>query len=382
MMMFHDANRRSSRIAVRILVVLLIMAGGIGIAGRGQLSSSELADIRTVLDSAQSTRATAAASADFAQGTTHANDFSTAITATRQAVANYDELAKDQNIARLTSDSPFARFGLTPRSTLLNTVDRLNTAASTMQTQTAALIDAMETGFANDFRTDGGHWMVQVDDPASVNELVSRYGRQRSYQTLQEHLDDLKSLYNLEQRVRQQVADAIAAVHAGETNAAQIAVPTEAGALDTAGWLNTAQSVASTLGTQVKQTSVYGCPGADNGGNDNDLVIGFFCGGEQANRNEVNMLVTHPEWPMVESSPLLVDYTKHELAHRSIMIVCGTTEPTIAANRTEAVTNSYAVQFLGASRERIADSQQGLAAYAMDAQSDQIAQSIHSGTCA
>ena len=94
------------------------------------------------------------------------------------------------------------------------------------------------------------------------------------------------------------------------------------------------------------------------------------------------MLTTHPEWPAVESSPLLVDYTKHELAHRSIMIVCGTTEPEIAANRTEAVTNSYAVQFLGASRERIADSQQGLAAYAMDAQSDQIAQSIHNGTCA
>lgn len=382
-MMFHDANRRSSRIAVRILVVLLIMAGGIGIAGHGQLSSSELTDIRTVLNSAQSTRATAAASADFAQGTTHANDFSTAITATRQAVANYDELAKSQSIARLTSDSPFARFGLTPRSTLLNTVDRLNTAANAMQTQTAALIDAMETGFANDFRTDGGHWMVQVDDPATINELVSRYGKQRSYQTLREHLDDLKTLYGLEQQVRQQVTASIANLHTGEASAAQIAVPAEANAMDAAGWLGTARSVASTLGVQVRQTSVYGCSGADNGGdNDNDLVIGFFCGGEQANRNEVNMLVTHPEWPMVESSPLLVDYTKHELAHRSIMIVCGTTEPTIAANRTEAVTNSYAVQFLGASRERIADSQQGLAAYAMDAQSDQIAQSIHSGTCA
>ena len=252
-----------------------------------------------------------------------------------------------------------------------------------MQTQTAALIDAMETSFANDFRTDGGHWMVQVDDPAAINELVSRYGKQRSYQTLQEHLDDLKSLYNLEQRVRQQVADSIASLHTEETNAAQIAVPTEAGAMDAAGWLGTAQSVASTLGVQVKQTSVYGCPGADDNGDDNtDMVIGFFCGGSQASRNEVNMLTTHPEWPAVERSPLLVDYTKHELAHRSIMIVCGTTEPEIAANRTEAVTNSYAVQFLGASRERIAGSQQGLAAYAMDAQSDQIAQSIHNGTCA
>lgn len=382
-MMFYDANRRSSRIAVRILVVLLIMAGGIGIAGHGQLSSSELADIRTVLESAQSTRATATASADFAQGTTHANDLQNAVTATRQAVASYDALAKNQDIARLTSDSPFARFSLTPRSTLLSTVDRLNTAANAMQTQAAALINAMETSFANDFRNDGGRWMVQVDDPATVNELVSRYGKQRSYQTLREHLDDLKTLYGLEQQVRQQVAGSIANLHAAEANAAQIAIPAEAGAMDAAGWLGTAQSVASTLGVQVRQTSVYGCSGTDNGGgNDNDLVIGFFCGGEQASRNEVNMLVTHPQWPMVERSPLLVDYTKHELAHRSIMIVCGTTEPAIAANRTEAVTNSYAVQFLDASRERIADSQQGLTAYAMDAQSDRIAQAIHGGTCA
>lgn len=382
-MMFYDANRRGSRIAARILIALLIVAGGIGIAGRGQISSGELADIRTVIESAKSTRATAAASMDFAQGTMHANDFQSAITSTRQAVADYDQLAANASLTRFTSDSPFAQFVFTPRTTLLGTVDRLNNAANTMQTQTAALIDAMETSFANDFRTDGGHWMVQVDDPAAINELVSRYGKQRSYQTLQEHLDDLKSLYNLEQRVRQQVADSIAAVHAGETNAAQIAVPTEAGAMDAAGWLDTAQSVASTLGVQVKQTSVYGCPGADDNGDDNaDMVIGFFCGGSQASRNEVNMLTTHPEWPAVESSPLLVDYTKHELAHRSIMIVCGTTEPEIAANRTEAVTNSYAVQFLGASRERIAGSQQGLAAYAMDAQSDQIAQSIHNGTCA
>lgn len=381
-MMFYDANRRGSCIAARILIALLIVAGGIGIAGRGQISSGELADIRTVIESAKSTRATAAASMDFAQGTMHADDFQSAITSTRRAVADYDQLAASASLTRFTSDSPFAQFVLTPRATLLDTVDRLSNAANTMQTQTVALIDAMETSFANDFRTDGGHWMVQVDDPAAINELVSRYGKQRSYQTLREHLDDLKTLYGLEQQVRQQVTDSIANLHTGEASAAQIAVPAEANAMDAAGWLGTAQSVASTLGVQVRQTSVYGCPGANNGGdNDNDLVIGFFCG-SQANRNEVNMLVTHPEWPMVESSPLLVDYTKHELAHRSIMIVCGTTEPTIAADRTEAVTNSYAVQFLGASRERIADSQQGLAAYAMDAQSDQIAQAIHSGTCA
>lgn len=382
-MMFYDANRRSSRIAARILVALLVLGGGFGIAGNRQISGTELESVRTVVESTQSARTTAKASVDFAQGTVHAGDFRNDIVATRKAIDAYDAVAKEPSVTRLTSHSPFARFSLTPRSTLTDTVDRLENAASAMQMQTTTLINSMETTFADDFRTDGGHWLVQVDDPTTINELVDRYGKQRSYQTLSEHLDDLKSLYGLEQQVRQQVTDSIAGLHMAEANAAQIAVPADASALDAAGWMGMAQSVASALGVQVRQTNVYGCPGVDNdSGNDNGLVIGFFCGGERSSRNEVNMLVTHQEWPMVEHSPLLVDYTKHELAHRSIMIVCGTTEPTNAANLTEAVTNSYAVQFLGASRERIANSQQGLAAYAMDAQSDQIAQAIHAGTCA
>ena len=382
-MKFYDANRRSSRIAARILAVLFVIGGGLGIVGNRQISGSELESIRTVVESTQSIRTTAKASADFAQGTVHADDFRNDIAATRKAIDSYDAVAKDPNITRLTSNSPFARFSLTPHDTLTGAVDRLENAANAVRTQTATLINSMETTFADDFRTDGGHWLVQVDDPASINELVDRYGRQRSYQTLSEHLDDLKSLYGLEQQVRRQVTDSITNLHTAESNAAQIAVPADASALDAAGWMGMAQSVASALGVQVKQTDVYGCPGVDDdGGNGDDLVIGFFCGGERSSRNEVNMLVTHPQWPAVERSPLLVDYTKHELAHRSIMIVCGTTEPANAANRTEAVTNSYAVQFLGASRERIADSQQGLAAYAMDAQSDQIAQAIHDGTCA
>lgn len=113
-MMFYDANRRGSRIAARILIALLIVAGGIGIAGRGQISSGELADIRAVIESAKSTRATAAASMDFAQGTMHANDFQSAITSTRRAVADYDQLAASASLTRFTSDSPFAQFVFTP----------------------------------------------------------------------------------------------------------------------------------------------------------------------------------------------------------------------------------------------------------------------------
>ena len=55
--------------------------------------------------------------------------------------------------------------------------------------------------------------------------------------------------------------------------------------------------------------------------------------------------------------------------------------PLLAADRTEAVTNSYSVLFFGADRNRIADQQQGVAEYAMDAHSDQLATAIHDGNC-
>lgn len=393
-MRFYDGTSRSSRIAARILIAIMALALILSFAERHgigqQFSDNELADIRSIISNGASIRSTAAASADFAQSTTHANDFTAAAQSTRKAIAAYDKLASDEDITRLAASSkpgfnlvnfnPRNLFNAAPRNTVIGKIDNLNNASTAMQTQTSALIDAMETTFANDFKTDGGHWMLQVNDPTTINDLVARYGKQRSYQTLQEHLDDLKTLYNLEQQVRQQVTDSITTLHAAETQAAAVAVPTDPFALDATGWMDMTQAVAATLGVQVKQTSVYGC-GDQNGGNDSTQVIGFFCGA-QATRNEVNLLVTHPDWPLVERSPLIVDDTKHELSHRSIMIVCGTTEPTIAANRTEAVTNSYAVLFYGANRERIAESQRGLYEYAMDAQSDAIAQAIHDGRCA
>lgn len=45
------------------------------------------------------------------------------------------------------------------------------------------------------------------------------------------------------------------------------------------------------------------------------------------------------------------------------------------------MTNSYSVLFFGADRNRIADQQQGIAEYAMDAHSDQLATAIHDGNC-
>ena len=72
---------------------------------------------------------------------------------------------------------------------------------------------------------------------------------------------------------------------------------------------------------------------------------------------------------------------KHELAHRSILLTCGTIDPSIVGGRTEAVTNSYAYAYYGADRARTERNQQGLTAYAADPESDAIAAKIHDGLC-
>ena len=72
---------------------------------------------------------------------------------------------------------------------------------------------------------------------------------------------------------------------------------------------------------------------------------------------------------------------KHELAHRSILVTCGTIDPIIVGGRTEAVTNSYAYAYYGADRARTESNQQGLTDYAADPATDAIAESIHDGQC-
>ncbi len=77
----------------------------------------------------------------------------------------------------------------------------------------------------------------------------------------------------------------------------------------------------------------------------------------------------------------MLDAAKHELAHRSISIACGTARPKIAGSRFEAVTNAYAYQFMGLNRQRNEEHQSGLEEYAAGDAEMTIAQKIHDGTC-
>lgn len=282
----------------------------------------------------------------------------------------------------LLSDNLQERIiGLLYRNQQRTIIDSMRVAAHNLDAQTKELLSAVDAAMADDFSQHAAQWLLQVDDPTQVNELIDRYGKQREYSSMREMLTGLESLHKLRSDVKQQVSSAVNNLHSEEASAAAIAVPERNGDLDPAGWYTLATNVVSTMGVQIEQTMEFNC-GGQSGENPNGFVAAYYCQmPDRTQRDVVHILTTHPDWTQTARSPWLVDMVKHELSHRSIMISCGTTQPTIAADRTEAVTNSYSVLFFGADRNRIADQQQGVAEYAMDAHSDQLATAIHDGNC-
>jgi len=97
------------------------------------------------------------------------------------------------------------------------------------------------------------------------------------------------------------------------------------------------------------------------------------------NMGDVRNLFT--EYPAFLKSSIYLDTMKHEMAHHLIGKHCNTPQPLIARrNRVEieAVTNSYAVIYLGMSphKDKFSPSE-----YRMSAQSDRVAKEIHNGSC-
>ena len=320
-------------------------------------TSEAASNVKPQIETMQGIRQTAQDSITFAQGLDDPDRFAAHIETVQQCMDDYDRLADTKQIKYLLSDNPQERIiGLLYRN------------------QQRTIIDNMRVSAHN-------QWLLQVDDPTQANELIDRYGKQRAYASMREMLADLRSLHKLRSDVKQQVSAAVSNLHNAEAAAAAIAVPKRNGDLDPAGWYTLATNVASTMGVQIEQTMEFNC-GGQSGENPNGFVAAYYCQmPDRSQRDIMHILTTHPDWTQTARSPWLVDMVKHELSHRSIMISCGTTQPTIAADRTEAVTNSYSVLFFGADRDRITNQQQGVAEYAMDASSDQLATAIHDGNC-
>lgn len=84
----------------------------------------------------------------------------------------------------------------------------------------------------------------------------------------------------------------------------------------------------------------------------------------------------------IQYDPYLVHAMRHEIAHHVIDLRCGTAEPRIASTSYEAVTSSYAVLYLGASRRVLSETDStGANSYRMTVRTDEIARRIHAGQC-
>ena len=382
-MLLIDSNSRGSRIAKNVLTVVIICAVFITAVYFKKGTVSDENDWATQqIETMQGIRQTAQDSVAFAQCMEDPDQYAAEIENVQQYITDYDQLAKTREIQSITTHDPVQRaIGSLNRNRQQEAVSNMQVTARNLDEQTKTLLDAVDKTMADDFTQHGGQWLLQVDDPTQVNELIDRYGKDRHYSSMQDLLTDLQSLQKLRSTVKQQVSDSVANLHNAEVSTAAIAVPALNGDLDPAGWYTLATNVAGTMGVQIEQTMEYGC-GDQTSGLPQEFTVAYYCqSSDRAQRNVVHILTTHPSWTQTARSPWLVDVVKHELSHRSIMISCGTIQPAIAGDRTEAVTNSYSVLYLGADRGRIAEQQQGLAEYAMDEQSDQIASSIHDGNC-
>lgn len=115
------------------------------------------------------------------------------------------------------------------------------------------------------------------------------------------------------------------------------------------------------------------------GGTDPRFVIAAVCT-NTPDRIYVNE--GHGNYPDSVDDLYWFDTIRHELAHLQILERCGTTRPPIVgATHYEAVTNSYAVLFLGMDRGLVQQTNDGFPEYHTSPESDAAARSIHGGDC-
>ena len=381
-MPYHNPNSRSRRNVLRIVGVLVVLAVIAGVANFLHATTSEAAgNVKPQIETMQGIRQTAQDSITFAQGLDDPDRFAAHIETVQQCMDDYDRLADAKQIKYLLSDNLQERIiGLLYRNQQRTIIDSMRVAAHNLDKQTKELLSAVDAAMSDDFSQHAAQWLLQVDNPTQVNELIDRYGKQRAYASMREMLADLRSLHKLRSDVKQQVSTAHAVVGSAICitrkpqrlrspcpNATAISIRpggTRSPRTWHRRWAYRSNRPWNSTAAASQARAAYYCQMPD-----------------RSQRDIMHILTTHPDWTQTARSPWLVDMVKHELSHRSIMISCGTTQPTIAADRTEAVTNSYSVLFFGADRDRITNQQQGVAEYAMDASSDQLATAIHDGNC-
>lgn len=236
-MLYHNPNSRGRRNVLRIVGVLVVLAVIASVANFLRTTTSDaVSNVKPQIETMQSIRQTAQDSITFAQSMDDPNQFATHIETVQRYIDDYDRLADAKQIKYLLSDNPQERIiGLLYRNQQRTIIDNMRVAAHNLDKQTKELLSAVDAAMSDDFSQHAAQWLLQVDNPTQVNELIDRYGKQRAYASMREMLADLRSLHKLRSDVKQQVSTAVSNLHNAEAAAAAIAVPERNGDLDPAG---------------------------------------------------------------------------------------------------------------------------------------------------
>jgi hypothetical protein len=159
-----------------------------------------------------------------------------------------------------------------------------------------------------------------------------------------------------------------------DTDAEEFAL-TFSGTADADGsYAASAQELASRFGISLSYdfTSVYAhCM---HTATETEVIVAAYCHATPA------VIYVNPAWlgyPRNLSEPAFIDTVKHELAHRLIGDLCGTSSPPITGTANEGVANSYAALFLGANPDQLARTSEDFPEYAMTPKTDALARGIH-----
>ena len=186
-MPYHNPNSRSRRNVLRIVGVLVVLAVIAGVANFLHATTSEAAgNVKPQIETMQDIRQTAQDSITFAQSLDDPDQFAAHIETVQQYMDDYDRLADTKQIKYLLSDNLQERIiGLLYRNQQRTIIDSMRVAAHNLDAQTKELLSAVDAAMADDFSQHAAQWLLQVDDPTQVNELIDRYGKQREYSSMQ-----------------------------------------------------------------------------------------------------------------------------------------------------------------------------------------------------
>ncbi|MDD6373522.1 MAG: hypothetical protein PUF97_03455 [Bifidobacteriaceae bacterium] len=230
-----------------------------------------------------------------------------------------------------------------------------STLASALETLEENAVDTANSFFEEMWSIElskENYWDYQLADDTDLETLDATLGNYYYWSDSSTAASDLNTVVTQYIAVIDDINQTIDDLHQDEQKVYSINAASES----EQDILAAADKITSTMGVESVDSSDGGVSECSSSQSEAQLVIdtaqAFYCGGlspsNEVNRDKLFINTKAPNYPDVLSSYYFVISVKHELAHRSILITCGTARPDIAGDRYEAVTNAYAFAYLGA----------------------------------